>query len=73
MKSIEFDAVLGNSGQIALPQHLVPAVPAGEKVHVVLQWTTPIDEDASLQPIGVARFEAAYAPEDEVYEALLPR
>ena len=45
-------------------------IPAGKPVHIVVLWETS-DYDLEWRAAGRLRFEAAYAPEDSVYEQLI--
>ena len=69
MKAIEFESTVAANGQISVPPSIAGQVPAGETVRVVLLWGPQRDDD--WQAAGRARFEAAYSPEDAVYEALI--
>lgn len=70
MKAVEFDGTVTASGQIVVPAEIAGQLPSGESLHVVLQWETA-DEDAAWRAQGRERFEAAYAPEDSIYEQLM--
>ena len=71
MKTIEFESSAGPEGQIPIPPNIARQLPAGELLHIVLHWDGVATEDAAWRAIGMNRFEAAYAPEDAVYEKLL--
>src|SRR6266851_303753 len=58
-------------GQIAIPAEIAGQLPPGEPLHVVLQWDAAADEDGVWRTQGRQRFEAAYAPEDAVYDQLM--
>jgi hypothetical protein len=51
----------------------VSAIPAGENLRVAITWGPPerTDFDTAWRASGRERFEAAYAPEDSVYEQLI--
>jgi hypothetical protein len=70
MNTIEFNCALGAEGQIQIPHGLVERLPAGIPFHVVVRWDVTEGEDAAWRATGNERFEAAYAPEDSVYEQL---
>jgi hypothetical protein len=40
-------------------------------LHVVLRWDGPGDEDVAWRTNGNPQFEAAYAPEDAIYDQLI--
>lgn len=69
MKTVEFKSSVTQSGQIALPPGIAQEIPAGASLHVVLMWDW--DQSGELwRTAGRERFEAAYAPEDDIYEKL---
>ncbi|HEV1285966.1 MAG TPA: hypothetical protein VNU44_11655 [Bryobacteraceae bacterium] len=70
MKAVEFDGTVTPTGEIVVPPEIADQVPSGESLHIVLQWETA-DEDAAWRAQGRKRFEAAYAPEDSIYEQLM--
>ena len=70
MKAFEFKGILARNGQIAVPPEVACQVPPGEQLQVVLLWGASNDDDAWLLA-GRRQFEAAYAPEDSVYEQLI--
>jgi hypothetical protein len=71
MKAVEFEGIVTPNGQIAVPPEIAEQLPSGELLHVVLQWDSTTDEDAVWRAQGRQRFEAAYAPEDAIYEQLM--
>ena len=71
MKTIEFESSVGPEGQIPIPPDIARELPAGERLHIVLHWNEPGDDDAAWRATGLRRFEAAYAMEDAVYEQLM--
>lgn len=71
MKTVEFEGRVAPGGQIPVPPEIARELPAGEQLHVVLQWGEIGDEDRAWRGAGRAQFEAAYAPEDSVYEQLI--
>jgi len=70
MKTVDFRGELTADGRIAVPPDIAAQVPPGEAVQVVLQWGLS-EEDEAWRSAGLRRFEAAYAPEDSVYESLI--
>jgi len=70
MRALEFDSTITPSGQIALPPEVARAIPAGEQLRVVVMWE-PSDLDLEWRGAGRRAFEAAYCPEDAVYEQLI--
>jgi len=70
MKTIEFTVSSIPDGQITIPAEIVQQVPSGEQLHVVLAWGA-CDSDDDWRAGGLRRFEAAFAPEDDVYEQLI--
>ena len=70
MKVVEFQGTV-RRGQIEIPEEVAGQLTPGESLHVVLQWNAATDEDAAWLAQGRERFEAAYAPEDSVYEQLM--
>lgn len=71
MKAVEFESTVTPNGQIAIPAEIAGQLPPGEPLRVVLQWDGPSDEDGLWRAQGRQRFEAAYAPEDSVYDHLM--
>jgi hypothetical protein len=70
MKTADFRGELMPNGQIAVPPEIASQVPPGEQIQVVLQWGASVD-DAAWRAAGRRQFEAAYAPDDSVYESLI--
>jgi hypothetical protein len=70
MKVVEFEAAVAPNGKIAIPAEIASQLPPGEPLHVVLQWDAAA-EDRVWRTLGDERFEAAYAPEDAIYEQLI--
>lgn len=69
MKAVEFEATVTPSGAIALPPEVAAEIPTGEPLRVVVMWhQSSIDSD--WPAAGRRAFEAAYAPEDSVYNDL---
>jgi hypothetical protein len=68
VRAVEFETTVAADGQIVVPPELASEIPAGEQIRVVVMW------DVSFGPAwrraGRQRFEAAYAPEDVIYEQL---
>jgi hypothetical protein len=71
MKSVEFEGTIRPNGLIEIPPEVAGQLTPGEPLHIVLQWNAPADEDAAWRFQGQQGFEAAYAPEDAVYEQLM--
>ena len=67
MKAVEFESSITLEGTITLPPELTAEVPVGEQLRVVVMWE-PSGSDAAWRSAGRQRFEAAYCPEDAVYE-----
>jgi len=70
MKAVEFESTVAPGGQIALPPEIASEIPPGEQLRVVLMWD-PSSLDTAWREAGRERFEAAYSPEDAVYEQLI--
>ena len=70
MKTAGFRGELAENGQIAVPPEIASQVPPGEPIQVVLQWGVS-EDDTAWHAAGRRRFEAAYAPDDSVYELLI--
>ena len=71
MKTLEFESTVTDDGQIAIPAEIAAQLPIGSPVRVFVQWDGTDDEDGAWRTMGRQRFEAAYAPEDTVYDNLL--
>jgi hypothetical protein len=70
MKAVDFEGTITANGQIAVPAEIAGQLPPGESLHVVLRWDRG-DEDDAWRTEGRRRFEAAYAPEDAIFEQLM--
>jgi hypothetical protein len=70
MSAVEFEGKVTPNGQIAVPAEIAEKLPLGKSLHVLLQWDAAPDEDGVWRAQGRQRFEAAYAPEDSVYDQL---
>ncbi|MBI3664992.1 MAG: hypothetical protein HY236_02005 [Acidobacteria bacterium] len=70
MKAVEFKSTVTPGGQIAVPPEVARQIPEGEQLQVVILWEIS-NLDAAWRAAGRQRFEAAYAPEDSVYEQLI--
>ena len=70
MKAVGFKSTVTPGGQISVPPEVARQIPSGEQLQVVVLWETP-NLDAAWRAAGRQRFEAAYAPEDSVYEQLI--
>jgi hypothetical protein len=71
MKAVEFEGTPTANGQISIPAEITGQLPLGEPLRIVLQRDGADDEDAAWRTQGRQRFEAAYAPEDVVYDHLM--
>jgi hypothetical protein len=69
MKTVYFNGELTPNGQITVPPEIAQQVPPSEKIQVVLHWGA--SEDDAWRVAGRQQFEAAYADDDSVYEALI--
>ena len=69
MKALEFESTISQSGAIALPPEIAAAIPAGQPLRIVVMWDP--DSDSAWGLTARRAFEAAYAPEDDVYEQLV--
>ncbi len=72
MRAVEFEGMVSASGEIALPPVIASSIPAGEHLRVVVMWGLSEQEDIddAWRASGRRRFEAAYAPDDSIYEQL---
>jgi hypothetical protein len=70
MKTVEFKGTVTPNGQLTIPAEVVKQLPPGEQLQVVLVWDASA-EDSAWRAAGRRQFEAAYAPEDSVYEQLI--
>ena len=70
MRAVEFESTVATGGQIALPPEVACEIPLGEQLRVVVMWE-PSNLDLAWRTAGRQRFEAAYSPEDAVYEQLI--
>ena len=70
MRSVEFESRITQAGQIALPPEIAGEIPEGERLRVVVMWE-PSGPDSLWRAAGRLRFEAAYSPEDAVYDQLI--
>jgi len=71
MKAVEFEGTLSANGEIAVPAEIAAQLPPGEPLHIVLRWDAAADGDGIWRAMGRQRFEAAYAPADDVYDQLM--
>lgn len=69
MRAVEFESTIAPGGQIALPPEVASQIPAGEQLRVVVMWEQS-DPDLAWRTSG-QQFEAAYSPEDAIYEQLI--
>ena len=70
MKAVEFESTVAPGGQIPLPPEIASEIPAGEQLRVVVMWDVP-DSDSAWRAAGRQRFEAAYSPDDAIYDELI--
>lgn len=70
MKAVEFEGTVVAGDQIALPPEIASEIPAGEPLRIVVMWG-PSTFDLAWRAAGRQAFEAAYSPEDAVYEQLM--
>jgi hypothetical protein len=70
MKTADFTGELTSNGQIAVPPEIASQVPPGEPIQIVLQWGVS-EDDVAWRAAGRRQFEAAYSPDDSVYEQLI--
>ena len=70
MRAVEFESTVAPGGHITVPAEVASEIPPGEQLRIVVMWE-PSNVDVSWRMAGRQRFEAAYAPEDAVYEQLI--
>ena len=70
MKAIQFQSMVTANGQIAVPPDAAREIPQGEQLQVILLWSVS-GEDNEWCAVGRRQFEAAYSPEDSIYEQLI--
>ena len=70
-EAVEFEGTVTPNGQIAIPDEIAGQLPPGEALHVVLQRCRATDEDGVRRAQSRHPFEAAYAPEDAIYDQLM--
>ncbi len=70
MKELEFKGSVAATGQIEVPPQIAQQIPVGEQLRIVVSSGNPVEDD-DWKASGRQRFEAAYAPEDSVYEHLM--
>ena len=68
MKAVEFETKLVGRDSIRIPSDVAGDLPGDSTVRVILLLETG---DMDWKTLSAARFAAAYAPEDDVYEELL--
>jgi hypothetical protein len=74
MRAVEFESTVTSGGQIELPPEVASEIPAGEQIRIVVMWgdlEKPLDADLAWRTAGQKRFQAAYSPDDTVYEQLI--
>jgi hypothetical protein len=64
MKTVDF------RGKIDGPAEVAAQTPEGEEIQVLLLWGSA-DDEGEWRALGRKRFDAAYSPEDAVYEELM--
>ena len=69
MRNVEFEVVVAADGQIALPPEVASEIPAGEQIRILVMWDAG-EAASAWRTAAMRRFQAAYAPEDAVYEQL---
>ena len=67
--TFEFKAVALPNGQIAVPSEIAAQIPAGTQVQVVVTCEVAVAAD-SYRALSTKLREAAYAPEETVYDSL---
>jgi len=70
MNAVEFKSTITPAGELAIPREIAGEIPAGEQLRVVVMWQ-PSGADLAWRSAGRERFDAAYCPEDSVYEKLI--
>jgi hypothetical protein len=70
MKAVEFESTVAPGGHITLPPEVASEIPRGEQLRVVVMWDAS-SSDLAWRAAGRQRFEAAYSPEDDIYEQLM--
>jgi len=70
MRAVEFEGIIAPEGHIALPAEIANEIPPGEPLRVVLMWRQS-DTGTGWRALGRQQFEAAYSPEDDVYDSLI--
>lgn len=70
MRALQFESTIAPGGQIALPPEVASEIPPGQQLRIVIMWE-PSNLDLAWRTAGRQRFEAAYSPEDAVYEQLI--
>ncbi len=70
MKAVEFQSTVAPGGGILVPAEVAREIPAGERLRVVVMWDAS-DSDGDWHATGRRTFEAAYSPEDSIYESLI--
>ena len=69
MKALEFESRLEANDRIEIPPEVANQLPAGSDVRVIVLWDSSEDDDWRMA--GMRRLEAAYAPEDSIYDELI--
>ena len=71
MKALEFGSRLEANDRIEIPPEVANQLPAGSDVRVIVLWDSIEDEDEVWRLAGMRCLEAAYAPEDSIYDELI--
>lgn len=71
MKAVEFGSRLEANDRIEIPPEVADQLPAGSDIRVIVLWDSSEDEDEAWRRAGMRRLEAAYAPEDSIYDELI--
>jgi hypothetical protein len=66
--TFDFKATLLPNGQIALPAEIAGQIPVGTELQIAVKWEEAAAD--SYRALGAKLHEAAYAPEETVYDSL---
>ena len=70
MRSVEVHGTLAPGGQLIVSADQLQSVPPGEPLRITLHWGVTDAEERGWIEESRMRFEAAYAPEDAIYDEL---
>jgi hypothetical protein len=70
MKAVEFQSTVAPGGGLQVPPEVAREIPPGERLRVVVMWEAS-DPDNQWRDASRRKFEAAYSPEDSIYEKLI--